>query len=501
MKKITALLLALVLLLGALTACQSGDGKETETPAPAETPAEPEETEETDPLAGLKYNGATFFIQTSVNLATDSMSSSNDYIQGRDEFTGDAALDEAIRRNQTVEKMLDVSLRYEQVNYSYSEVATKIRQLILTGDTTYQLLINDIYGLVPLTPEWLFHNADDGQYFDFSQPWWYEDFMDDISLNSNHHFVLAGDYFIDQLRSTHCLIMNRDLYRDLYGDPDTVYDDVNDRKWTIDRYTEIVSGAYRDLDGNISRNENDQYGSVAFSIWGPMIPWLISADPGFIERDSEGYPVITVNNERSYTLLEKLLNIYYSQSSYIEKEKSEQGCIDMFAAGQALFLWYQRLGTLESNSLRATSVDFAVLPYPMLDDTQKDYVTAAHDTAEMGFIPCTVSEKQLPFVSAVIEALCRETYRSVLPIYYESSLKIKYTRDSKSAQMIDIIHDHYGNAFVLAWSDALSDIFMQNTFNTCIEKRSKDFASNYKKNEKTAVSELKHFIELYESRS
>ena len=43
-------------------------------------------------------------------------------------------------------------------------------------------------------------------------------------------------------------------------------------------------------------------------------------------------------------------------------------------------------------------------------------------------------------MSAIItEALCAESYKKVVPAYYETALKTKYTRDDESIAMIDMI--------------------------------------------------------------
>ena len=131
-------------------------------------------------------------------------------------------------------------------------------------------------------------------------------------------------------------------------------------------------------------------------------------------------------------------------------------------------------------------------------------MTSTHDTAELGFIPITVPAEDLPFVSAVIEVLCRETYNVVLPAYYDSSLKIKYTRDNTAARMIDIIHDHYGNGFPLAWDDGLGGALMKSTFYNCIENNNNDLASRIKTYQKSTSKQLGKIIDkttaLLESR-
>ena len=54
-------------------------------------------------------------------------------------------------------------------------------------------------------------------------------------------------------------------------------------------------------------------------------------------------------------------------------------------------------------------------------------------------IPKTVSDTEK--ISIIIEALAAESYRSVMPAFYEVSLKTKYSRDEESEAMLDYIRD------------------------------------------------------------
>ncbi len=505
MKKKLALILALLMLVSAATSC--AESKTEETASVTSSPSADTETtggveEENpyyegyvDPFVDVDFNGETFTVYNSINQR-GTLTSSNYLIEGPEELTGDAATDAAFQRNLDVMDRLNIQIQYENVDYSYDVVASNIRQLLQSGDASYDVIINDIYGLAPITPEGLFHNAYSGQNFDFSNPWWYDEFMSDISINENLRFILAGDYFIDMLRCTHCLVMNKDLYTDTYGDPEDVYAMVLNHEWTLDNVKMLIENCYLDLNGNGAHDKGDQYGLVAFEYWGPMIPWLISADPGFITRTDDGYPELALNNERSISLTEKLNSILNNNATGINLTSGDEAQTEsIFLEGRSLFIGYERLGSLENASFRDAEIGLAVLPYPMLDELQDDYVTSTHDTAELGFIPVSVSYDRLDFISTVIEVLCRETYVQVLPHYYESALKIKYTRDTSSAQMIDIIHDHYGNGFPLAFSNGLSGIFLNATFNSAISANSTDFTSKYKTLEKAATKQLNKMIE------
>ena len=167
-----------------------------------------------------------------------------------------------------------------------------------------------------------------------------------------------------------------------------------------------------------------------------------------------------------------------------------------FTSGKSIMIGDQRIGSLENASIRDMEQDFAVLPYPKLTE-QDGYVISAHDTSEVGLIPITVSPDSTGYISAVIEVLCRETHKAVLPVYYDSSIKMKYTRDQNSAQMLDIIHDNIGDSFPLAWSNELDAILLQGTFYYAVVEDG-DFASRYKKLERVGTKKLEKLISTLE---
>ena len=80
---------------------------------------------------------------------------------------------------------------------------------------------------------------------------------------------------------------------------------------------------------------------------------------------------------------------------------------------------------------------------------------------------------------------------------YESSLKIKYTRDAESAQMIDLIHDGLGNSFALAWHQPLNT-FLQSLIHAAVMAEN-TFASKYASMEATLQDKLTTLIDTYKS--
>jgi len=501
--RILACLLAALLIAPTLIACSDTENSDpgADTSAIAENVTDAE-TEEVDPFLGFDYEGRDFRIWTSINAAAVSLGNSNYMIQGPEELTGDAAPDAAYERNLKVQELLNVNFQYEQLDNRYDQVKDTVRKFVMAGDNVYELIINDMYGTASLTLENMFYNVLDGKHFDFSQPWWYDDFMSDVSINSNYQFMLGGDYFIDILRCSHCLFYNKSLYEKMYGDSDGLYDIVLAGDWTLEKLNRVMEESYLDLNGNGEKDIDDQFGYVSFEIWGSMIPFLISSDPNYIDRDDHGYPYITMNNEQSILLLDELYDLYVEgDGAWVGNGITEEIAVTTFTSGRSMFVGYQRLGSLENATVREMEDGLGVVPYPKLSDQQDWYITSTHDTCEIGLIPMTVAPDDLDYISAVVEVLCRETYRSVLPVYYESSLKMKYTRDDTSAQMIDIVHDNIGNSFAMAYNPSVNEIFLSGTFSTDnIAAGKKDFASAYARREPAAITALEKIIADFEER-
>ena len=148
-KRLFIVLLAAILCGGSFVGCASTEetaeaGNTTPTAAVEETEAE---TEAVDPFADFDYNGQNFRIYTSAHNASNTLVSSNFLIEGPEELTGEAAGDAALERNAAVSEMLNINMEFTQVNFGYDGVQNDVRTYIMAGADSYDLIINDLYGL------------------------------------------------------------------------------------------------------------------------------------------------------------------------------------------------------------------------------------------------------------------------------------------------------------------------------------------------------------------
>ena len=99
---------------------------------------------------------------------------------------------------------------------------------------------------------------------------------------------------------------------------------------------------------------------------------------------------------------------------------------------------------------------------------------------------------------AVCQILCRLTHESVLPTYYEMSLKIKYARDDFTSAMIDLIHDGITDEFCQVYGGAYAnDIFTWAILGPLQRGEKEGVSSEYQKREKAALKMLNKLMDEY----
>lgn len=494
--KLTSLLLALLMLAsvaGVFASCALGD--QGNTPGGTVDPNR-DTVEEDHRFDNVNYDGRPFRIYTSTNVASTGMGNSNFLIEGSGEIDGSLVNDAVLERNTLVQELLGVELEFTQVDLPYSQVAADIRLYTTAGTDEFDLVINDIYAFSELIIEGNFRNTlEDDCVFDFERSYWYGDYMEDLRFMDGYQHVLAGDYFADIIRSAHLLLLNKDLYVEHFqSNPDELYDVVSNYQWTYDRMNQVISTVYIDKNLNGEKDKGDVFGFMEPEFWGGSIPFSVSGNPTFITRDEDGVPEIVVHQgDRANQLASAISTIFNNECSSIALT-AEPELLQAFTEGQALIVGYQRLGSLENPVFRDMEGDAAVLPYPMLLESDKKYTTSAHDTTEMGAILSTSTD--LAYISTVVEVLNRETANVLMPAYYKEGLQLQLVDDEKAAAMIDIIHDNFDNSFILAYNLTLGSVILQSFSNAASEKR--EFAAIYTSRtagvvNKTLQSKIKQF--------
>ena len=147
-----------------------------------------------------------------------------------------------------------------------------------------------------------------------------------------------------------------------------------------------------------------------------------------------------------------------------------------------------------AQDLRGMNTDFGIVPYPKWDEHQEKYLTTSVAYFSMFCVPTTV--KNLEMTGAVMEALCAESYKKVIPAFYEVALKSKYSRDDESAEMIDIIRSGLTFDFGKVYVTELA--YSMNILRELMSNKKHDFVSTFEKNEKSYNKALEKVIATFE---
>ncbi len=427
--------------------------------------------------ADLDFEGRSFGIYVYEEAAK--------YTIGLEDAAGDIVNDAVIARNIAVEERLNVTL--SQVSQPNGSINT-VSSLLMAGDPAYDLFIAYQYEMAPLISRGGLHNLYHLDYINFSQPWWWENYMQQLQLGDESRFFAVGDYFIRALMYAHTVYYNKALYAEYADDADGLYEEVLDGKWTFDRMSAISRDVWSDLNNNGKTDADDMLGYVTHKTTGTVDPFVYSSDIPFSDRSDDGIVTLSLQQDDAVTLAERLSEFFWQTGSFHATESSTDAT-RIFTEGRSMF-WCAHLSG--AKYLRDMKDDFGMIPYPKFDEEQKQYRSLVHDAASIGAV--NASSGNLDMTGAILEAMCAETYRSVTPVWYETATKIKYSRDDLSSQMIDLIHDTITTNFIYAYNYALNGVGM--VYRDLVTKQSKDYVSAVEKIRRGAEKKLG---ELYEA--
>ncbi len=489
--RLLALLLAALMLVGTACSTQTDtDGNENQGGNAAVTTAAGEETADPTLRANAKDNlpAGLSFGGTEIRFFYRGIDAIANYDLVGTENTGELVYDAVYARNRAVEDRLGVTLNMiPSDGSSIADVKSQITKSVTAGSDDFDVLVGTGNTLPQAGVSEYLMNLADEEYLDYDQPWWWNDAMNELSVNENVRYFLIGDFLLYNLMSTGAIYFNKEIYTNKFGDPNDLYKLVLDGSWTLDKLGEYVKAAYEDINGNTKEDADDLYGMVAYNGSGSY-NFQYSIDIPTYTRDEDGYPIISALDDRSISFVEKMIELYNMPGC--ATKLSETDIITRFVDEKTLFLPYRLSVSFDAN-VRAMTTDFGIIPFPKLDDQQSDYISFIHDCSSDAAIPKTNSIMEA--TTASLEALNAEAYRNVTEKFYETALKTKYVRDDISSQIIDMIRDSATKNFMAEYSALMNGI--GHSLFTSVENLNNNAASNYEKLINGANKALEKLIE------
>lgn len=486
-RRILSLLLAALTLstisCGEAAKPSGGDASASGETTADNTPAETKRSETKDGLPEKNYNGEEFTILYRDEWAYEFLA---------EEENGDIINDAILKRNRAVEDRFNVKFNMFGLpgTYDAAEFRDAVNNSVVAGDSEYDLIAGYQANMITPAMEGYFMNIYDMPYIDTEMPWWSEKCNSSLTVNGKL-FMTTGDIALTLWNNMYVFYFNKKLADD-YNIPD-MYELVKNGEWTIDKLAELSANVSGDINGDTKYDENDLYGFLTAKN-NHMRAWIVAGETPITKLNSDGLMEACFVNDRSQSLLDKLLSLHYSESTFFnsnvlaEPYKTEEPVI--FTSDRALFM----SGYLGNASiLRNMDTDFGIIPYPKYDENQEEYRTTSHNSVSMMCFPVTVKDSEMSAIIA--EALCAEAYRNVIPQYYDIVLKTKGARDDESGEMIDMIRDSLIFDFGWVHSVPMGSIGM--IMQDLILQNNSGLASYWASKESTVLKGLETINEAY----
>jgi len=464
--KILAILLAAVMLF--CVSCKKDDtasGKDTGS-------GEYEFGDYTSDLWVEDYDGYNFRILIRPGKTADQ------YVE---EDSADPIESAVYKRNKLIEEMFNIEITATESSDSNAE--TDALNPILAGDDAYDAIFSHTGTAFQYTTKGAVLNAHEIDTIHLEKPWWSKDIVENCTLNGNL-YVLDGDISMHRLQSAMCLFFNKNIFDEL--GLEYPYELVEIGEWTFDEFEELVKQGAKDLDGDgIMTPENDRFGLTSGQ-WNMPINCIYTGGQRIYSKNEEGILELSLNTAKTVDIYDSYFDLLSTDACYLTNNFSTYTGPDIFSSGRAMF----SDGSMgNARWMRNMENDFGILPHPKFD-YEDDYASIVNGVAHLLVIPVTVEDKSR--TGAIIEALCAIGSRDVVPVFYDQSLKTKFTRDNESEAVLDLIRDHIVYDVGYATGGPLGYIGKE-----LANMASHDFASYYAAAEGAQLARLKEFNEGY----
>ena len=482
--RMLALLLATLMVFASFASCADKGKTEANNADTTLTGTESGESEENRDylleLPQMDFNGEKYSILVRTNM---------EYEMYTESEVGENVEDAVFRRNSRVNERYNVeivSVPVEGEWVTQGVFSTAVTKSVTAGDCAYDLIAGYMAYTTGLATSGNFMNLLEVPGINFENPWWTAGYIENNKID-NCLYMALGDISMTMWEYITCMYFNKQIVEDY--NIENIYSLVNSGAWTYDKLMNLAKTIYSDVNSNGKLDNADKFG-LTIDNNGSRV-FVPASGIDFTETDSEGTLTMVMFGEKYVDLYTKTYDLLRKkEQSIFYTETDEAAKVKIFQENRALFM----TGHLQdSEVMRGMETDFGIIPYPKYNETQDNYITIAADVASVFCLPKVV--KNVEMSGMILEALCAESAHSVIPEYYETALKGKYSRDNDSAEMIDILRDTLKFDFGYVHAVVIGSIYEM--FGNQIYYSNPNITSFYEKNKKLIDKGLEKVLKAY----
>ena len=352
-----------------------------------------------------------------------------------DTLTADPVNDALYNRNVTVETRLGIELDYVYSVGDSTHMSDFIKVVEADSvDKQYDYIASYSRVAPKLAVDGYLADINELNYIEMTKPWWPKSLVEQSTINDKLFFC-SGDISTNLLWFMEATFYNKALIEQY--NLDDPYELVKSMEWTMDKLFEMCENKGELGDDN-KKSLDDIYGMTLysnnlddFSIAANLIP--VKNNNGVLELTGD------YESQKMSTLIEKWQAFLASDDIYCENSTKIR---NIFFEERAIFMT-DRVFVIagKDNSTNTSKIEFeyGVIPNPMYNKKQGQYVTNMGYPFTMYSIPAYIEMGDQDMAAAVIECMASESYRQVSPNIFELVMKVKYAYGDEPAEMFDLI--------------------------------------------------------------
>lgn len=441
--KFTAWILTILMIVLSvyMVSCADTAGNADETtasPSVIDTAASTEvvTAEDTTPVfPEANYGGDSFVVIS----RSPSASSYPAFYIGTEEPT-DVMSSAVYTRNTLTEEKYGIKI--EQI--VSDSIDTSIRNGISSGTMDFDVVLNQRDKLAALaTSGYLYDFNNLG--IDFTNPWWDSNCAEGYEINGKL-FIMANDTSVSNLAGARFFYFNKNLIKTYQLTSPYTY--IEENNWTLDNFLSLVNAVYSD-DGDQVRTGNDIYGLLmeTGASNGNAIHMLVGCGVELSSKDDSGMLTIDLDIEKIDNIFGKLSEVLKGETCITYTDASDGADVSAFGNkynygrnlfSQGHFLFVQANMGVSNQVSDMEGEGYGIAPNPKYDSEQETYYHKMDKNSNIWGIPNSES-LDFTMIANVMDYWAYESSRTVMPAYYEITIKTRRVNDAYDTVMLDLI--------------------------------------------------------------
>lgn len=407
-------------------------------------------------------------------------------------------------RNNLVSERFGVEIT-EVRTTSGADMLDKIRSSSMSGVSEYDIVMPYMYDAATLSMEGYFFDLNTLENVHLDQPYYDQNSVKGFSIRHKNYFA-SGDLCLLDYACTHALVFNKDMIDE--HNLESPYDLVKNHQWTLDKMEEMAHGVASDSDGTEGMGYLDTYGFLVNRNFAASM--FVGCGFRLTEKNADDEPIVALGKESAANAFDKIFQLVNDKTSvgriddtagpyYTSATAGGKSCwvaaTESVANKKALF---RALAIIDVFDLGEYDCNFGILPTPMLDKNQDDYLCRV-STVLSSCVAIPVNVKDKDMASIVLDAMMQASTDTSKKAYFQTILKERKIQDNESEEMLDIIFGGrvYDLAYLYDWGG--SGVTLSSFMDGIAFSDSNTFVSTWDSISKATEQSIAGTIEAYRS--